>query len=193
MILLLSVLAGPAHASDVLELPQGDPQALQVHDLGDRFWLSDGRGRPLTPGEFARRADDWSTYQRYEYELRVTRTASTALYIMGGASVLLGANVVPVLADAYTDSTYKALARMTGVGMVVGGFAALGGGYVVYQRGTRRARDPGHWWTLDQAASLADQHNAGLPSSGLAPAAPLLVQVRPVIGPGVLGIQGRFG
>ncbi|MED5370148.1 MAG: hypothetical protein VX899_03955 [Myxococcota bacterium] len=176
-----------------------DKNALHLQLNGGSVAVLDGRGRPLPPDTFARRADDWWTWQRIDYDARLSRSVVNSFYLVGGVSALVGANIVPLLASGYTNNDYAQIMRVTGVGLVVGGLVLVGGGYRIQTQATHRANDYTHWWTAEQLEQLVDQHNAalaqelGLPVSLVsAPTPPRGLELAPVLGPGQLGVVGRF-
>lgn len=179
-----------------------DKNALTLKPVGDGYVVVDGRGRPLPPDTFARRADDWWTWQRIDYDARLSRSVVNSFYLVGGISALVGANVVPLLASGYTNADYAQIMRVSGVGLVVGGLALVGGGYRIQTQATARANDYTHWWNPEQLQGLVDGHNQelaaelGLPislSQPLPPPAPPSgIEFTPVLGPGQLGLVARF-
>jgi hypothetical protein len=165
MLAVLSATASELPAGPVQSraLTEYKARAVYVVPLADgTYELRDGRNRQVGPGRFAERTGDWLTWHRYDYEVRVARTVSVGFYAVGGALALAGANLLPVLADGYTDPTWNLVARLTGGGMVVTGFAFIVSGYGVYRLGRARVSDPSRWWDQEQATALATSHNDAL-------------------------------
>ena len=76
-------------------------RSLQLEPSEEGFRVLDGRGRTLDPQVFAKRSEDWWTWQRIDYQERLSRTVVSSFYLVGGLSALVGANIVPLVASGF--------------------------------------------------------------------------------------------
>lgn len=169
-------------------------RSLELTPYGEGFRVQDGRGRTLDPEVFAKRSEDWWTWQRIDYQARLSRTVVSGFYLIGGLSALVGANVVPLVANGFSDQDLARITRISGAGLVVAGLGMVGGGYYIHNQNEARLADPTVWWSPEQAQDLVDAYNEELaddlqvkPTVGQS-----RVELQPALGPGAVGLAGRF-
>lgn len=202
MFLLLASLSwaaeGPA-TQDTLSSParslaeaEYNSRALKVSPYGESYLIKDGRGRILNPETFAKRSEDWWTWQRIDYQARVGRTVVSGFYLVGGLSALVGANVVPLIANGFSDPNLAQITRLSGAGLVIVGLGMVGGGYYIHNQNEARMADPAYWWSAVQAQELVDTYNAELAGDLRLPPPPPKVELSARLGPGTFALSGRF-
>ena len=78
--------------------------------------------------------------------------------------------------------------------MVVAGLGMVGGGYYIHNQNQARLVDPEAWWSPEQAQALIDDYNKNLAQELRVqpPVSQPRVELQPTIGPGVVGLAGRF-
>lgn len=169
-------------------------RALALAPFEQGFRVQDGRGRTLDPEVFAKRSEDWWTWQRIDYQARLSRTVVSSFYLIGGLSALIGANVVPLVANGFSDPDLARITRLSGAGLVVAGLGMVGGGYYIHNQNEARLADPSFWWSSEQAQDLVDDYNQQLADELRVqpPAREAKVELQPALGPGAVGLAGRF-
>lgn len=199
MFLLLASLSWSAESPETLSGParslaeaEYKSRALNVSPYGDSYLIKDGRGRILKPETFAKRSEDWWTWQRIDYQARVGRTVVSGFYLVGGLSALVGANVVPLVANGFSDPDLAQITRLSGAGLVIAGLGMVGGGYYIHNQNEARMADPAYWWSAEQAQALVDDYNQSLAGDLRLPPPQPKVELRATLGPGTLALAGRF-
>ena len=169
-------------------------RSLELTPFEEGYRVQDGRGRTLSPEVFAKRSEDWWTWQRIDYQARLSRTIVSGSYLVGGLSALVGANIVPLVANGFTDPDLARITRLSGAGLVIAGLGMVGGGYYIHNQNEARLADPSIWWSPEQAQELVDQHNSDLAGELRVqpPESQPRVELQPAIGPGAVGLAGRF-
>lgn len=203
MLLLLCTLSWSAETPNAVQMSspsrslaeaEYQSRSLQLEPYGEGFRVQDGRGRTLDPEVFAKRSEDWWTWQRIDYQARLSRTVVSGFYLVGGLSALVGANVVPLVANGFTNSDLARITRISGAGLVIAGLGMVGGGYYIHNQNEARLVDPNEWWSPEQAQELVDNYNKDLAEQlrVTPPASQPRVELQPILGPGALGLAGRF-
>ena len=169
-------------------------RSLQLEPSEEGFRVLDGRGRTLDPQVFAKRSEDWWTWQRIDYQARLSRTVVSSFYLVGGLSALVGANIVPLMASGFSNPDLARITRISGAGLVITGLGMVGGGYYIQNQNQARLADPNAWWSPSQAQELVDSYNRDLAEQLRIPPpeSEPRVELKPSLGPGAVGLVGRF-